>query len=300
MAPGTVNFYDRDWRETGTKSSLTLQISRVTGISSQDMTDPQSANVAAKMSWASRRQTSRVEDMAYSLLGIFDLTMPLLYGEGNNAFKRLQHELIAARSDDESIYAWTHDGPRPSGMLAQSPVAFADSGDIITLVNLDQFNRPPNVKGKLLVRNVISPVRSPTEDVKASSVTLNCARQANISEPLEIRLVVGVQGYYMRADPGTLLNCEYPRYTTQRTQPGFYNSSLEIWLDHPYAKSTHFTPHHFHVHVPLLKEGFRLSDEFLSDCSRLWRYDGCLQATFVSARDVGGMMFIGDTGEKIL
>ena len=158
LAPSTVIYYDRDWREIGTKSSLTPQISRVTGISSQDMTDPQSANIAAKMSWASRRQTSRVEDMAYSLLGIFDLTMPLLYGEGNNAFKRLQHELIAARSDDESIYAWTHDGPGPSGMLAQSPVAFADSGDIITLVNLDQFDRPPSVKGKLLVMNGISPV----------------------------------------------------------------------------------------------------------------------------------------------
>lgn len=300
LAPGTVIFYDRDWREIGTKSSLTPQISRITGISSQDMTDPQSANIAAKMSWASRRQTSRVEDMAYSLLGIFDLTMPLLYGEGNNAFKRLQHELIAARSDDESIYAWTNDVPGPSGMLAQSPVAFADSGDVITLGNLDQFNRPPGVKGKLLVMNGISPVRSPTEDVKSSSVTLNCARQANISGPLGIRLVIGVQGYYMRADPGTLLVCEYPRNTKQPTQPDFYNSLLGIWLDTPYVKSTRFIPHHFHVQLPLLKEGFRLSDDFLSDCGRRWRYNGCWQATFVSPRDVGVMMYIGDTGETFL
>ena len=58
--------------------------------------------------------------MAYSLLGIFDLTMPLLYGEGHNAFKRLQYELIGVRSDDESIFAWKHDDPGPSGMLATS------------------------------------------------------------------------------------------------------------------------------------------------------------------------------------
>ncbi len=158
LAPGTVYFYDRDWREIGTKSSLTTQISCVTGISSQDMTDPQSASIAAKMSWASRRQTSRMEDMAYSLLGIFDLTMPLLYGEGHNAFKRLQYELIEARSDDESIFAWTHDSPRPSGILAQSSAAFAHSSDIITFVNLDRLTRPPSVTRKLLVMSGISPV----------------------------------------------------------------------------------------------------------------------------------------------
>ena len=299
LAPGTVIFYDRDWREVGTKSSLTPQISRATGISSDHIADPQSATIAAKMSWASGRQTSRVEDMAYSLLGLFELTMPLLYGEGNNAFKRLQHEIIAAWSDDESIYAWRHDGPGPSGMLAQSPVAFADSGDIINLVYLDQYNQSPSVKGKLVVvMNGILPVRSPTEGCKTSSVTLNCARQANLSKPLGIRLNKGFQDRYLRADPGTLLECEYPRHAKEATPPGFYNSSLEIWLDYPYFPKPYLTPHHFHVPLPLLNEGFRLSDEFLSDCGRLWRYDGCWQATIVNARDVRVMMFIGDTGGK--
>ena len=104
----------------------------------------------------------------------------------------------------------------------------------------------------------------------------------------------------MRADPGKLLGCEYPRSTKEATETGFYKNLLKIWLDQPYSKVTHFTPHHFHVHLPLLEEGFRLSDEFLSDCGRLWRYNGCWQATFVSARGVGAMMFIGDTGEKFL
>lgn len=301
LAPSTVIFYDRDWCEIGTRSSLTPQISIVTGISSQDMADPQSASIAAKMSWASRRQTSRVEDMAYSLLGIFDLIMPLLYGEGHNAFKRLQYEIIGEWSDDESIFAWKHDGPRPCGMLAKSPAAFAESGDIITFVNLDPLTRPPRVTGKLLVMNGILPVRDPTEDVKVSLVILNCARQANINEPLGIRLVSGVQGYYMRADPGTLVECESPRNIKQPTRLGFSDNLLEIWLNQPYAKVSAFTPHHFHVHLPLLKQGFRLSDEFLSDYGLLWWYNGCWQATFSSTRDVGVMMFLGETtGEKIL
>lgn len=70
------------------------------------MVDINSASVAQKMSWASRRTTTRLEDMAYSLMGIFDVNMPLLYGEGQKAFIRLQHEIVRV-SDDESIFAWT-------------------------------------------------------------------------------------------------------------------------------------------------------------------------------------------------
>ncbi|KAK4462641.1 heterokaryon incompatibility protein-domain-containing protein, partial [Cladorrhinum samala] len=61
--------------------------------------------VARKMSWASGRQTTRVEDRAYCLLGLFDITMPLLYGEGEKAFQRLQHEIMRT-SDDCTILAW--------------------------------------------------------------------------------------------------------------------------------------------------------------------------------------------------
>ena len=58
-----------------------------------------------KMSWASARTTSRLEDMAYCLLGLFDVNMPLLYGEGIKAFERPQPEIIK-KSDDESLFAW--------------------------------------------------------------------------------------------------------------------------------------------------------------------------------------------------
>ncbi|KAI0017305.1 hypothetical protein F4780DRAFT_782390 [Xylariomycetidae sp. FL0641] len=66
-----------------------------------------SASVAAKMSWAASRQTTREEDKAYSLLGtgIFGVNMPLLYGEGKRAFHRLQIEIMKV-AEDYTILAW--------------------------------------------------------------------------------------------------------------------------------------------------------------------------------------------------
>lgn len=78
------------------------------------------------MCWASGRQTSRSEDIAYCLLGLFDVNMPLLYGEGTTqAFLRLQHQIIA-HSADETLFAWTaNEQYERRGMLARSPEEFA-------------------------------------------------------------------------------------------------------------------------------------------------------------------------------
>ncbi|TVY50844.1 Vegetative incompatibility protein HET-E-1 [Lachnellula cervina] len=63
------------------------------------------ASLAKKMAWAAGRQTTRVEDVAYCLLGLFDVNMPLLYGKGTKAFIRLQEENLKS-SDDQSLFAW--------------------------------------------------------------------------------------------------------------------------------------------------------------------------------------------------
>jgi hypothetical protein len=65
----------------------------------------QDASVATRMSWASLRKTTVEEDMAYCLLGIFDVNIPLLYGEGPKAFQRLQME-IAMHRFDPTLLAW--------------------------------------------------------------------------------------------------------------------------------------------------------------------------------------------------
>lgn len=70
----------------------------------------QQTTVAARMSWAANRQTTRVEDQAYCLLGLFDISMPMLYGEGKKAFWRLRQEIMKT-SDDATILAWGYGIP---------------------------------------------------------------------------------------------------------------------------------------------------------------------------------------------
>jgi hypothetical protein len=106
--------------------------------------------VAARMTWAAHRRTTRKEDIAYCLLGIFKINMSMLYGEGDRAFTRLQEEIIRT-SDDETIFAWgfqngnTHlvqdvDGNAVKGrLLASSPTDFLGCEKIQTFSPVDYF-----------------------------------------------------------------------------------------------------------------------------------------------------------------
>jgi hypothetical protein len=127
LAPEIVEFYNTDWTEIGTKSSLRVALHEITGINMRVLEgeSPSVCNVAYRLSWASRRRTTRVEDMAYSLLGLFDINMPLLYGEGINAFRRLQEEILK-NLKDYTLFAWRdHDGlPSGDGILAPSAANF--------------------------------------------------------------------------------------------------------------------------------------------------------------------------------
>ena len=108
IAPKVVVFLSAGWRIFGSKSSLDAIVQEITGIDRAILTHQLSldqVSVAKRMSWAAKRQTTRVEDMAYSLLGIFDINMPTLYGEGRRAFRRLQEEIVK-RIPDQSIFAW--------------------------------------------------------------------------------------------------------------------------------------------------------------------------------------------------
>jgi hypothetical protein len=135
IAPADVHFYARDWTSLGPKSWLFGVIAETTGIGATYLCggDLRVASIAKRMSWASKRTTTRKEDIAYCLLGIFGVNMPMLYGEGEKAFIRLQEEIIK-ESDDQSLFAWGLDLPsinKPSGILAESPAYFATAGNII-------------------------------------------------------------------------------------------------------------------------------------------------------------------------
>jgi hypothetical protein len=130
LAPVYLVFYDQEWNEIGTKSGLKSIVQTITGI--QDLPRYGNACIAQKISWASNRETTRIEDQAYSLLGIFGVNMPLLYGEGPRAFMRLQLEIIKD-SDDDSIFAWFDKLTPGPGLLASSVSAFKSSGGITRL-----------------------------------------------------------------------------------------------------------------------------------------------------------------------
>lgn len=91
IAPKKVEFYDQTWRNFGIRDRMSAGIAKISGIPGLILklqSTLASWNVAQKMSWVVGRQTTRIEDRAYSLLGIFQLNMPLLYGEGAAAFQR--------------------------------------------------------------------------------------------------------------------------------------------------------------------------------------------------------------------
>jgi hypothetical protein len=91
-----VEFFSREGKQLGDKKTLERQIHEITGISRLALrgTPLSKFDVDERLSWAENRQSTRKEDEAYSLLGIFDIYMPLIYGEGReNAFKRLKEEI---------------------------------------------------------------------------------------------------------------------------------------------------------------------------------------------------------------
>lgn len=132
LAPRVIYFYDANWREIGSRESLVSIITNITSIPSEyfETGDLARYSIAQRMSWASQRSTTRIEDETYCLLGIFGINMPLLYGEGKAAFRRLQEELLR-RSDDLSILAFSRrDNTVSNSVLADSPTAFELSGGV--------------------------------------------------------------------------------------------------------------------------------------------------------------------------
>ncbi|KAI1317574.1 heterokaryon incompatibility protein-domain-containing protein [Xylariaceae sp. FL0255] len=150
LAPGNVDFFDKDWRDGGSRVDLATAISAKYNIRSIFMTGqllPTFAASAEKMSWLSTRQTTKVEDMAYCMLGLFEINMPLLYGEGPRAFVRLQEEIIKV-SDDHSIFCWTwNDVPLGwTSLLAPSPKQFADSSRYRDIQSQDAGYGQPSIQ----------------------------------------------------------------------------------------------------------------------------------------------------------
>ena len=201
LAPTDVTFFDQAWRYIGTKKSHISVISKITGIDEPYLhyeslfnlppkicrAVPQChaygsvdlASIATRMSWAPKRKTSRIEDMAYCLLGLFQVNMPLLYGEGQRAFLRLQGEILK-QSMDESIFAWC---PNPNSlgasMLASAPSYFKRSGHVHVQLPTSYNDHRPSCT--LTDRSLELPItwRSWDEKRQLLRVVLNCGICSN-------------------------------------------------------------------------------------------------------------------------
>lgn len=146
IAPDSVEFYSKNWTYLGTKLSLRQTISEITGIEIRVLEGAslQSICVGKKMYWASSRVTTRLEDEAYCLMGLFNVNMPLLYGEGKKAFIRLQEE-IKRNVYDHTLFAWfisaqqrrrmARLGITQMGLLARSSRDFRYSENVVPLPN---------------------------------------------------------------------------------------------------------------------------------------------------------------------
>lgn len=136
LAPPNVRFYNRHWIALGTKETLDTVLTQTTGIDEDILRGEEplaSRSIAQRMSWASERRTTRKEDRAYCLLGIFDVNLPLLYGEGSKkAFLRLQEEIIK-QSDDHTIFAWPIHRSNQPGLLADEPKAFRHCQSVVAV-----------------------------------------------------------------------------------------------------------------------------------------------------------------------
>ncbi|KAK5736155.1 hypothetical protein LTR17_007677 [Elasticomyces elasticus] len=188
IAPCEIRFYANDWTFLSLRSTIVPVLSSITGIArrvldwrslsvERGMTLMEVLNgcsVAQRMSWAAKRRTTRSEDVAYSLLGIFGVNMPLLYGEGSKAFARLQTEIIKV-STDHSIFAWSvSESERlgswqgvSSALLAPHPDSFASWGNVVRTDSMVQIDRSSGHS---------SAYESTNEGLRISLLILECLR----------------------------------------------------------------------------------------------------------------------------
>lgn len=198
----------QDWHLFGTKGNMSTTISLITGIPREYLLGVarlHDASVAQRMSWAAHRETKRKEDLAYCLLGIFNITMPMIYGEGcDQAFFRLQEQIMKVTRDD-SILAWgLTNGPSSnktcmatSGRaMAKSPLDFANSGHIIRRDQPSQYTRPVDISGGS-IRVYLSLITTLNTQVGL----LSCGPENNAQQVVGIPLVelpAGASDEYIR------------------------------------------------------------------------------------------------------
>ncbi|KAI0518308.1 HET-domain-containing protein [Xylaria bambusicola] len=163
LAPRKVRFFSHDWTFIGTKKEMASLLEEITRVDKKYLLyaqDIRSASIAQRMAAVADRTTTRPEDIAYCLLGLFNVNMPLLYGEGAMAFVRLQEEIMKV-SDDHSIFAWTW-LTELTGRITNKTTAEIDITRRNGLTLIHKPNFPVNRVNGLLRNRLRRPVTRPT------------------------------------------------------------------------------------------------------------------------------------------
>ncbi|KFA51934.1 hypothetical protein S40293_07071 [Stachybotrys chartarum IBT 40293] len=188
LAPQSMVFYDKNGVYMGTKDNLVSRISATTRVGEDILLSGNlsTASVAQKMSWAADRMTTRVEDIAYCLLGIFDVNMPMIYGEGDKAFVRLQEEILK-ETDDQSIFAWDASSMPASldviGVLAPSPEYFRGSANIEAYPSSGE---PLTITNRGIQMEM--PMMESGRDLPFEFMALSCFSKGDLNEVVSVAL----------------------------------------------------------------------------------------------------------------
>lgn len=226
IAPNRVDFYSSSWTFCGTRESLEEPLHKLTFIDRRVLSgdisvmsvlrkknELSSFSIAQRMSWASKRQTTRPEDMAYCLMGLFAINMALLYGEGGpKAFHRLQEEIIKI-SQDQSILAWSTrwepildlTGRKGrQGFFADHPSTFQSAHNIVRIYSdsepYDITNKGLQIRLSLVTVKKISDESEVTKYIskQASIGVLNCRYDNDLSGQICIPLLATDGNSYTR------------------------------------------------------------------------------------------------------
>lgn len=214
LAPRDLIFFvphEESWRDIGRKDELSQVLEQITNIPGEILLKQkaiETISVAARMSWAARRQTTREEDMAYCLMGIFNVNMPLLHGEGEKAFIRLQEEIMRETRDD-SLFAWcsTKEAAAEApyrGLLARSPEEFLHGADI-EYFDADEAGAGSTTsmlgQGRVSLSCCVHP-----RDNNRVILSLKCSR-GDLSNIQGIECMRIGENYYLRSRPSQLFPC---------------------------------------------------------------------------------------------
>lgn len=188
IAPREVVFFGPGWKRIANKSSITDLLSNLTKIERKVLESRNSiaeVSVSRKMSWAARRKTTRIEDRAYSLLGLFNVNIPLLYGEAEKAFVRLQEEIIRTSVDHSIFLCHPRDPFLEASLLAFSPDDFDNVPEIDWWGDTDVDSSYQFTNQGLRIR--LKLVRDPYDPHRYLGA-LNCRYKNDYSGPLALCL----------------------------------------------------------------------------------------------------------------